>query len=339
MDPEDRVGAVQAPLRLEEPAKAAGSGLGPEASEDSVGSLVERLCRVDVCEVFSPPRVGVQAVKYGLNPGEAMDLTTGWDFNKEEDRDRAERYVGTHKPLIVIGSPPCTPFSLLQNWNPETPESKRKWEDGVNHMRFVMKLYRKQLDAGRAFLHEQPATARSWGLKEVKEMMQEAGVDVMTADQGMYGLKTWGANRHQWVPAKKPIQIMTNSRSIAKELGRRCPGLHAHQPLLDGRAKSAARYPDGLCRAICRGLVKEKMQQTMNLRSVMEVGEGVHRRRVDPEEFHDGDECSVSQWLLYKLSEGKKTGRTVSEALAWDDLTGTVRLLWVSAALLPRYRV
>ena len=43
MDPEDRVGAMQVPVRLEEPAKAAGSGLGPEASEDSVGSLVERL--------------------------------------------------------------------------------------------------------------------------------------------------------------------------------------------------------------------------------------------------------------------------------------------------------
>ena len=137
MDPEDRVGAMQVLLRLEEPAKAAGSGLGPEASEDSVGSLVERLCRVDLCEVFSPPRVGVQAVKYGLDPGEAMDLATGWDFNKEEDRDRAEIYVDTHNPLIVIGSPPCTPFSLLQNWNPETPESKMKWEEGVNHMRFV----------------------------------------------------------------------------------------------------------------------------------------------------------------------------------------------------------
>ena len=86
--------------------------------------------------------------------------------------------------------------------------------------------------------------------------------------------------------------------------------------MLDGRAKSVARYPEGLCRAICRGLVKDKMQQTMHLRVVMEVGEGVHRRKVDPQEFHERDECSVSQWCLYKLSEGRKTGRTVSEALA-----------------------
>ena len=87
-------------------------------------------------------------------------------------------------------------------------------------------------------------------------------------------------------------------------------------------AKSVARYPEGLCRAICRGLVKDNMQQTMHLRAVVEVGEGTHRRKVDPEEFDEGDECSVLQWLLCKLSEGKTSGRAVSDALAWDHLTG-----------------
>ena len=40
-------------------------------------------------EVFSPPRVGKEAVKFGLEVGDAMDLTTGWDLNKEEDRVKA----------------------------------------------------------------------------------------------------------------------------------------------------------------------------------------------------------------------------------------------------------
>ena len=43
---------------------------------------------------------------------------------------------------------------------------------------------------------------------------------------------------------------------------------------------------------------------------------------VDPEEFHEVDECPTTQWLLNKLSEGKRKGYRVSEALAWDDLTG-----------------
>ena len=76
-------------------AEAAGSGSGPAADAEgrasssagaapaSVGrtELVEKLLSVDVCEVFSPPRVGLEASKYGLQPGDAMDLTTGWDFN------------------------------------------------------------------------------------------------------------------------------------------------------------------------------------------------------------------------------------------------------------------
>ena len=70
---------------------SAGSGLAPEALGSS--ELVEKICSVDVCEVFSPPRVGLEANKYGLQLGDAMDLTTGGDFNREDHRIKAERYI------------------------------------------------------------------------------------------------------------------------------------------------------------------------------------------------------------------------------------------------------
>ena len=59
-----------------------------------------------MCEVFSPPRVGVEAAKFGISVGDAMDLTTGWDFDREEDRKRAEDYVDRERPLVLIGRPP-----------------------------------------------------------------------------------------------------------------------------------------------------------------------------------------------------------------------------------------
>ena len=46
---------------------------------------------VDVSEVYSPPRVTTTASQYGLRPGEAMDLMTGYDFSKKEDRERARQ--------------------------------------------------------------------------------------------------------------------------------------------------------------------------------------------------------------------------------------------------------
>ena len=55
---------------------------------------------IDVAEVFSPPRVTTEAARMGLTPGEAMDLTTGWNFNLAEDRRRAWDYLEQHKPKL-----------------------------------------------------------------------------------------------------------------------------------------------------------------------------------------------------------------------------------------------
>ena len=41
---------------------------------------------IDVTEMYSPPRVTARATEMGLKAGEAFDLTTGWDFRREEDR-------------------------------------------------------------------------------------------------------------------------------------------------------------------------------------------------------------------------------------------------------------
>ena len=123
--------------------------------------------------------------------------------------------------------------------------------------------------------------------------MREVGVDVVEADQCMYGLRTWGKSRAQLVLAKKPTRLMTNSRSIGNELKKKCDGGHEHQPLLDGRAKDAARYPPALCRAICRGVAKENMQRQLGIRAVMDLGKGVHIRTIDTEEYHDNHDADV----------------------------------------------
>ena len=136
---------------------------GEEASEDSRGEvapadehgypmirgLTQRLMNVDVVEAFSPPRVTTEAKKFGLKPGEAWDLTEGWDFKIKAHREAAMKYQEDHQPLVLIGSPPCTAFSQLQTLNPTTKESQRKWNEGVEHVRFVITLYRRQMQAGR----------------------------------------------------------------------------------------------------------------------------------------------------------------------------------------------
>ena len=189
-----------------------------------------------------------------------MDLTTGWGFNIAEHRRQAEDYVDRVKPLVLIGSPPCVAFSQLQTFVKDSDRKAQQLAEGIRHMEFVVKLYRKQIEGGRVFLHENPAHAKSWALPCIRKMLKQLDVNVVESDQCMFGLKTWGAPRAQLVLAKKPTKFMTNSRAIGAELRRKCDKSHDHQSLVDGRGKGAARYPLALCRAICKGIVEEKKQ-------------------------------------------------------------------------------
>ena len=60
------------------------------------------------------------------------------------------------------------------------------------------------------------------------------------------------------VPAKTPTQFMGNSQCILDELSTRWDKSHPHQPLMGERASKAQEYSYELCRAMCRGLAKQK---------------------------------------------------------------------------------
>ena len=76
-----------------------------------------------VSEIYSPPRV-TRAIKMmpssEVIAGFALDLTTkdvdgrAWNFDEKEMRDRARRKFREEKPMFLIGSPYCTPYSALQ---------------------------------------------------------------------------------------------------------------------------------------------------------------------------------------------------------------------------------
>ena len=119
----------------------------PELSEDLVGTImrgasrelepkerVRRLCSIagaeaesarrTVTELFSPPRVNAQiraapsdpsAITAGTSFDLTVDRTTGesWDFLRADHRRRCWARLKAEDPWVVIGSPPCTAFSIL----------------------------------------------------------------------------------------------------------------------------------------------------------------------------------------------------------------------------------
>ena len=246
-----------------------GKALDDKKAEDKIDSkiIASFLFGVDITEVYSPERVNKVVKKWGLVPGSSLDLTNGFDFTKAEDRKRAWTRVKEEDPFLLVGSPPCTLFSLLQELNLVVNKNKPGWMDEFNrrkaeaieHIRFCCLLYEYQLRRGKHFLHEHPWSARSWELDCIKHVMSFPNVQLVEGHMCQFGMTTHVNEKHgEQGLVKKPTGFLTSSECVARLLNRTCQGGHAHVPLVGGRAAGAQVYPDKLCEAIVKGMLRQK---------------------------------------------------------------------------------
>ena len=243
-----------------------------------------QLSRVDIAEVFSPARVTALCEKFGLKRGAALDLKSGFDFDKAEDRKKAWDMILSDQPMLIIGSPPCTFFSTLPYLNLHLHRDDPEWlgkfmanlEKAKRHVKFCFEIYQHQREQGRFFLHEHPWLASSWKLDCVEKMERQPDIMKVRTDMCQFGMVSHIESKTQELgPVLKPTGFMTNCSHIARELGVRCDKSHDHVHLVGGRAAAAAIYPDGLCEAICRGLVAQKKQENQNVISSLPISHDV----------------------------------------------------------------
>ena len=89
----------------------------------NIASLQLELAAVDIIEIYSPQRFTTGALKLGLRPGSAVDLSEAkpsgpnrgefWDLRKQEDIDELDALVDHEEPTLLTGSPTCEAFSQL----------------------------------------------------------------------------------------------------------------------------------------------------------------------------------------------------------------------------------
>ena len=187
--------------------------------------LASCILGVDLTEVYSPERINEVVRRWGLRPGSSMDLTNGFDFSKPEDRQRAWNRIKKEDPFLVVGSPPCTLFSLLQELNIKTNGHKEGWmnnflkrkAEAIEHIKFCCLIYEYQVRRGKHFLHEHPWTARSWGLECVQRLMEVPGVQLVQGHMCQFGMTTYiserGGDRGL---VKKPTGFLTSKISAPK---------------------------------------------------------------------------------------------------------------------------
>ena len=264
-------------------------GADPKSFRREKKQAVRRI----VSEIYSPPRVTAMLKRlndHGLIPGLALDLTTmdpddgtPWDFDLPAKREKALKLLRAQKPLFVIGSPMCTRWCSWQRLNDLKRNAaivQHEKDLALTHLEFMAQIYWEQIQGERFFLHEHPEAAGSWEESCIQDLLEHRDVERVVADQCQYGQEVqYGEYKGQ--PVRKSTGFMSNAPRLLAQLQRRCGttdgqcsrrggGQHA---VASGRvAKDAARYSDGLCRAIIKGMTDE-----MQWRGIWRRGEvGLH---------------------------------------------------------------
>ena len=116
-----------------------------------------------------------------------------WDFNDERKAKKAQAWIRDHKPLWLIGSPMCAAFSQMQNINfsrMNPHDVKRVIEYGTRHLECCIELYNMQTRHGMLFLHDHPASAKSWANAGIEKLMSRPGVHTVQWDLCQFGMTT-----------------------------------------------------------------------------------------------------------------------------------------------------
>ena len=107
---------------------------------------------------------------------------------------------------------------------------------------------------------------------------------------------------------QKPTKVVTNSQAVASEVNRRCDKTHQHAPMRTGNSNQEELSQEAK-RAMCRGILREKMKRKQHIKVIAKVGlKSIRKVLPDVEEFHEQAEV--------------KQARVLNEQIAWDDLTG-----------------
>ena len=130
------------------------------------------------------------------------------------------------RPYLLIGSPPCTDRCALHvrlNHPRMDPGLvARRVQEAKVHLAFVLQLYQDQLDGGRHFLHEHPASATSWCEPAMLELLTRLGVNSVVGHmcrQGMQMPDPEGVVR----PVLKPTRWASSAETVLETLAAKCP--------------------------------------------------------------------------------------------------------------------
>ena len=138
-----------------------------------------RRVRAIVSDVYSAARVTASAIRHkglGIESGLALDLTTTdedgkpWDFSDAFQRKQAETMIDEQVPTLLIGTPMCAAFSLIQHIS----KARRNPEDIVQEilaMKGVLRVVGDQCQYGQQTDQGHPLKAPTGFISNAPELL------------------------------------------------------------------------------------------------------------------------------------------------------------------------
>ena len=99
-------------------------------------------------------RVSAKCHEFGLKAGFAMDLWNGWDFILMRHRAAARKYIEVVRPKLLICSPECTMFSILESLSKWYEKRQEMLQEATERISSVMGQCLLQHQESRHFLCE-----------------------------------------------------------------------------------------------------------------------------------------------------------------------------------------
>ena len=172
------------------------------------------------------------------------------------------------------------------------------------------KMYKKQYDAGRYFLHEHPEPSSAWDTAELKALGELPGVFRVRSTMCSWKMVLKGQEHEGYV--RKPTVWLTTSLNQETT-----PCMHRDVRLIGSVAKQAQVYPDRLVRAVLQGL-REQLLADKSLSSCesLHAGPTPHEELWSEEQFAEQEEEFIDAAAGVLLNPEKVRKARVEE-LKW----------------------
>ena len=293
--------------------------------------------RYDLLEVCCPADSPLsQAVIDAGGRAYRMGLHNGYDLTTKDGLRKALTTLRNIRPRYVHVSPPCDPWSTMNNANQKTQAQvqnlERKQERGrliLRNCLKILQIQRQELDGQSGTgpdclaCHaggEQPLRAASWKEPTVRRMLQLCNAERFRCDGCQFGMKS----RITGLPIQKPYGWFSSLQSIRDALHRCCQlGNHEHAVIAGKEITETATYPKKLCKVFAKALLAHRDLELQKCLAVTEYENkdseqsyhnGVPGYEPDPLQNEPGRGTSDEPWEPREAHDAQAPGTEEEEA-------------------------